>query len=623
MRAKVANPYAFSQDRTGYMSTTLSLIVYYQGKQEDSALYYIDLAIPSAEQIRFTDAQQDIDLAAGIFSVKGYFYHRMNNPLESIIWFNKSVDYYKACSNDNGLIEVLNNLAVQYKILGDYQKAISFQEEALATSQKMKDSTTIATSLHNLSAIFREHSDYGKALEFNEESLAIYRKIKDKRGEAMALNSLAGLQKIIGDTNQALVLYEKALSIRREINDLAGEAVLLNNIGVIYKQKMEFDLALNYFFRSMEISESTNQTTGKGHALLNIGETYFDLKDIEKALEYSRIGYEIGKSTQNAAILKKATLLLTEIYASKEQWKSAFLMQKEYMEIFQNMVNDQSLTSLQKASLKYAYEKDQVLQEKDAEQKRALIEERTFRDTLFNYFISGMVILLLILVVIIAHRLKIVRQKNKVIERQNAERKLLLQEVHHRVKNNFQIVSSLLRLQSYTIDNALLNKTIEEAVTRINAMAAVHDIIYRQEEFSNIQTSEYLVRLTETLQKTVADRNIEFEIDTDDSIKDIEILIHLGIVINELVINSIKYAFPKDHINPSISISLVKVNERFCLTYKDNGIGLTENIESTSFGMELIETIVEQIEGELHMESDHIWKTIIRITFDFVPKKSA
>jgi two-component system, sensor histidine kinase PdtaS len=620
-REKLANPYAFVSDRTGFMSDALDLVVYYQERNEDSATYYIDLALPVAEQIKLTDNAKDVDLAAGIFSVKGYWFHRRSNPIESINWFQKAADYYMIFQNQSGLIEVLNNLAVQYKTLGDYTKAISYQEQALSEAQIIGDSITIANSLHNLSSIFREYNDFGKAIELSEDALRICREIGSRDGEARVLNSLAGLAKITGDTVRALELYEKALSIRKELNDFAGEAVLLNNIGVIYKQQKDFNAALDYFFRSLSISKETNQIVGSAHAFLNISETYLDLNDLNKALQYGMDGYQIGKATQNASILKKATKLLMEVYKSQQRWKEAFAMQEEYMELYTTMMNDQSYVSLQQATLKYAYEKEQMLLQKEQEQNEALNEERNFREKLFNYFSTGLALLLLIFVFVIAHRLRIVRQKNRVIEQQNDERKLLLQEVHHRVKNNFQIVSSLLRLQSYTIDDELLNRTIEEAVTRINAMAAVHDIIYRQEEFSNIQTSEYLVRLSQTLQKTVADRNIEFEIDTDDSIKDIELLIHLGIVINELVINSIKYAFPKDHLKPTISISLKQNGERFILVYKDNGIGMEQAPQNNSFGMELIETIVEQIDGELTMTSEENWNTVIKILFDFKPKK--
>jgi two-component system, sensor histidine kinase PdtaS len=620
-REKLANPYAFVSDRTGFMSDALDLVVYYQERNEDSATYYIDLALPVAEQIKLTDNAKDVDLAAGIFSVKGYWFHRRSNPIESINWFQKASDYYNICQNQSGLIEVLNNLAVQYKTLGDYTKAISYQEQALSEAQIIGDSITIANSLHNLSSIFREYNDFGKAIELSEDALKIYRDIGQRDGEARVLNSLAGLAKITGDTNRALELYEKALSIRKEMNDFAGEALLLNNIGVIYKQQHDYSTALDYFSRSLAISRETNQIIGSAHALLNISETYFDQNELNKALQYGLEGYRIGTATQNAAILKKATKLLMEVYRSQQRWKEAFEMQEEYMELQAALNNDQTYNSLQQAALKYAYEKEQMLLQKEQEQKEALNEERNFREKLFNYFSTGLALLLLVIVFIIAHRLRIVRQKNKVIERQNAERKLLLQEVHHRVKNNFQIVSSLLRLQSYTIDNELLNETIEEAVTRINAMAAVHDIIYRQEEFSNIQTSDYLIKLSETLQKTVADRNIEFEIDTDDSIKDIELLIHLGIVINELVINSIKYAFPKNHPKPCISISLKQDEGQFALVYKDNGIGMEKVPQNNSFGMELIETIVEQIDGVLTVFSESDWKTIIKVKFDFKPKK--
>jgi two-component sensor histidine kinase len=223
--------------------------------------------------------------------------------------------------------------------------------------------------------------------------------------------------------------------------------------------------------------------------------------------------------------------------------------------------------------------------------------------------------MLLVIILIITLRLKTVREKNKIIEKQNDERKLLLQEVHHRVKNNFQIVSSLLRLQSYTVNDESVTKTFNEAITRINAMAIVHDIIYRQEEFSNISNKLYLNKLVEGLERTVIDRNIHFQVDADENPLEIETLIHIGIIINELVINTIKYAFPKNFDKSAISISLTRQADRYCLVYKDNGVGINPELKKDSFGMELIETIIEQLDGTIEMKKETSWNTAIHITF--------
>jgi two-component sensor histidine kinase/Tfp pilus assembly protein PilF len=617
LREKVGQASSSSSNTEEVLEATALLIHHYTALEpnSDSAYTFLKEGLRIAEQLAQEVSANTHYWAGEVYAQDGLYHHSRNEPNLAIHAFIKAAEHFRQSKKYGDLAESLNNLAVQYKNIGESTLALTTLEEALLIFQQQKDSIGIANSLNTLSIITRDMGDLDQALVFSEESLRIHRLTKNKLGEAQALNSLAGLYKEIGDTAAALAFYEKALSLRKELNDYSGEAVILNNIGVLYKNQGKDYLALDYFSKSLVITQQTGNIVGQGHALLNIGEVYDNRQNYMEALEFANEAFMIGESTNNAEVMKKALSLLVHTHKALGNWQLAFSYQEQLMELKQLILNEQSLIASKQASLRYEFEREQMLLIHEREREEAILEERSTRNKMVNIAMAGIAILLLVMVVIIAQRLKTVRLKNTVIEKQNDERKLLLQEVHHRVKNNFQIVASLLRLQSYTIDDELITKTMEEAVTRINAMAAVHDIIYRQEEFSNIQTSEYLNKLMETLQRTVADRNIEFEIMTDDTIKDIETLIHLGIVINELVINSIKYAFPKEYPNPKISLSLKSSGDMQELVYKDNGVGIDPDNRSNSFGMELIETIVEQIEGEMKVEETQGWKTTITIKF--------
>src|SRR5690554_3032687 len=186
-----------------------------------------------------------------------------------------------------------------------------------------------------------------------------------------------------------------------------------------------------------------------------------------------------------------------------------------------------------------------------------LLEQEKRRKIRYYYYTAAIVlfILLAIFLFIFYYRFKTTKEQNKIITKQSEERKLLLQEVHHRVKNNFQIVSSMLRLQSYNFEDEELRKNFNEAVNRINAMAIVHDIIYRQEKFKDIDAANYLERVVQALHKT-GDKRINIEVDAEHIPFRIETLINLGIALNELITNSFKHAFDEETVNPTIKISL-------------------------------------------------------------------
>lgn len=548
--------------------------------------------------------------------IEGYYYYKKSDFTNSLLAFEQAAKYFNLSGNKTEQAESLNNLAVQFKIIGDHTKAIEYNHDALDLFLDLQDSVGIASVLNSLSLIHREQDDISRALEYANEALTINRVIKNKVGESLCLNTLAGLNKVTGDTTQALIYYEKSLSIRKELKDQAGQAAILNNIGVIYKNWKVYDVAITHFNQSLLISSENGHLLGQAYAKSNLGEVYFEQGNYPQALKQGKEALLIAQRMNSGEIIKHCAELLTKTYKKLKEWKSAFEMQELYMNTQELIINEASVRAAQQAAVRYNYEKENALKKKEEEQSTAVKKEREVRTTILNYSLGGFIFLLLVIILIITQRLRMVREKNKIIEKQNEERKLLLQEVHHRVKNNFQIVSSLLRLQSYTVNDEAVSTIFNEAVTRINAMAIVHDIIYRQEEFSNISTENYLNKLVEGLERTVVDKNIHFHISADENLLNIETLIHLGIVINELVINSIKYAFPKKFDKPAISIELSGAENKYCLTYKDNGVGMNPELRKDSFGMELIETIIEQLEGKIEISKSQNWNTVIEITFE-------
>lgn len=186
------------------------------------------------------------------------------------------------------------------------------------------------------------------------------------------------------------------------------------------------------------------------------------------------------------------------------------------------------------------------------------------------------------------------------------EKEQLLKEVHHRVKNNLQIVSSLLNLQSDKILDAQYLAMIKDSRNRINSMAIVHEMLYASKDLSKIEISEYIQRLCQSVHqsfsKPEADIRLHFSI-APQLYFDIDHMIPIGLIINEIVSNSFKYAFPKDA--GEITIRLHPTEQGFYLNIEDNGIGLSENFDPATdgnLGMQLIRMLCEQIEGSIRIE---------------------
>ncbi|MGZ7068152.1 MAG: histidine kinase dimerization/phosphoacceptor domain -containing protein, partial [Methanobacterium sp.] len=186
------------------------------------------------------------------------------------------------------------------------------------------------------------------------------------------------------------------------------------------------------------------------------------------------------------------------------------------------------------------------------------------------------------------------------------EKEVLLREIHHRVKNNLQIISTLLELQSDEIDDEKIVENYRESQNRIQSIALIHERMYQSEDLSNIDLSSYITTLISDLFDSygaISD-HIKTEITVPKMVFSIETSIPLGLVINEIISNSLKYAF-KGVDNPKISVLLKSLGEnKYKLDISDNGIGFPENIDyknTSSLGLQLVNALVDQIEGEIKL----------------------
>ena len=209
------------------------------------------------------------------------------------------------------------------------------------------------------------------------------------------------------------------------------------------------------------------------------------------------------------------------------------------------------------------------------------------------------------------------QEAEEYLKKSLAEKDVLLREVHHRVKNNMQIISSILRMQSRSIEDERLREVLQESQNRIHSMALIHENLYNHKSLANIMFSSYIKSLCGNIARTYANQQatIQFDYQIDDSYLPMDIAIPCGLMINELISNSFKYAF----VNMSkgvISIHFKNVGDDiYSLTVADNGAGIPPNIDikkTKSLGMKILHKLVQQIDGELESDFTNGTKFIIQ-----------
>jgi two-component sensor histidine kinase len=217
-------------------------------------------------------------------------------------------------------------------------------------------------------------------------------------------------------------------------------------------------------------------------------------------------------------------------------------------------------------------------------------------------------------------------QRRKLAERQIRqsleEKEVLLKEIHHRVKNNLQIISSLLSLQSSFINDDKALEAFKDSQHRVRSMALIHERLYRSEDLAEIELGDYIRGLTAYLIQAYRSRRsqVHYQVESDGVVLEIEKAVPCGLIINELLSNALKHAFPESAAGQSNEIIILvrrTTRGQVMIEISDNGIGLPPDFDpatTSSLGLQIVNTLVAQLDGVLEFHSEV--GTRITITFD-------
>ena len=337
-----------------------------------------------------------------------------------------------------------------------------------------------------------------------------------------------------------------------------------------------------------------------------------------RQIEELKVQYETVKKDQRIQLLRKQGIL-----------QEGKLQQEQLAHLMEIQNKKQQLEVLGYQAEKK--DKDIKLQKQHIELliKQGELENAALQRTVFirNVSLAG-AILLIILLLLVYNRYRIKRKNNiilqnqKTIIRQNnidlkllndkqhrllAEKEWLIKEVHHRVKNNMQIIISLLNAQTEFLENPFALNAIVESRERMQAVALIHQRLYLSNETDLIDMRAYITELMDYLDSGFSSSgNISYQIAVDDIELDIAQVVPLGLIINEAITNAVKYAFPAGRSGVIKTELLYTTDKKMLLRISDDGIGFPHYSaigESNSFGIQLIRLFAEQLEGELSFET--------------------
>jgi two-component sensor histidine kinase len=496
-----------------------------------------------------------------------------------------------------------------YCLIRDIPKALEYYHKSFKIQEEIGDKEGIANSLNNIGYVYHNQGDIPKALEYYHKSLKIQEEIGDKEGIAISLNNIGVIYRSQGDIPKALEYYHKSLNIQEEIGNKLGIARSLDNIGMIYNNQEDIPKALTYFHKSLKIQEEIGDKEGIATSLNNIGNIELkkgNASGIAAAKQYLLKALEIAQEIGYPELISKASSNLSKVYEKQGKGMDALEMHKLHIKMRDSINNEATQKASIEQGAKYEYEKVQAVKDAEHEKQLAIEKEAKAKQQVITSATAGGLGLVAIFLLFVMNRLKVTRKQKVVIEEQNielakknTEKEYMMKEIHHRVKNNLQVVSSLLRFQSIEIDDPKIVSMFENCQNRILSMASVHEQLYQSENLMEIPIDKHLLSLVTDL---IKDYNIDTEIEPVINVESIDMgiktLIPLGLIINEIVSNAIKHAF----INRKkgiLTISLRRIDEiRFELTIKDDGVGYQDS-NSQGLGLELIEIFTQQLDASI------------------------
>jgi two-component sensor histidine kinase len=567
-------------------------------------------------------ATSEINLLFDLYKQIGACY--MYNDSDSAAYFyNKSLEIANNLNNSDYLGDIYYSLGDLEKTIGNYNESIEYAVKSLNNYGVTNNDEGLINANTLVAHNYALKQNYEKSIQYYNQSI----KLSDEIGKkVIKVGSLIGKGNVLfyqGKLDEAMLLFEEAILITEKFNagDIETKAGLYANTGNIYLNRSAYKEALDKYLKGFNIYSQLNDKYGMSLLSFNISEAYIGMKQYDSALKYCNINLFLGKELESTEEIKYAYRGLTNLYEGKCNFDSAYKYYQLFVKYNDSIKEVQYNTEVETIVNQYQNEKQyEELQVANEKVKQAKIIQ-TQSERIINLLIVGGIFLFCVLALVfwlyqrtrkanelIREQSKLISLKNKSIDKALAQKDILLKEVHHRVKNNLQIIASLLNLQTMKMENEVTKQAIEDSKSRVQAIALMHKSLYQDEHLNKVDLKGYVNDLVDNQKLLIKQENnqINFNLNVDEIIVSIDDAVPLGLIISELISNSTKHAFTKHVPDPTVYIHIAKTKEVITLVYSDNGVGLSDEFDlfnGESLGYEIITALTDQLQGTIQIIS--------------------
>gem|GEM_PF-386037 len=492
-------------------------------------------------------------------------------------------------------------LGYVYERKGKLDEAANKALVSLKLGEEINDKKTIALAYSDLSNIFWKQSKFEKGLEYGLKSIELF----EERG----VNDLDYdfTLYVVGNNYLKLKNFQLAIEYFDHAKAMGERYGFYNNLSDVYISQVDLFAYLSRFEQAKIAGENAikyaeyldnnfmlmRSYLSIGKAQVLEGKYISAIKSLEKCIEIATP--EFG----DKFYLSQAYENLGKAFAGNHNYKDAYTAFEDYDRL-KNMIftteADKRITILE-TELDVA-QKESTIQFQETELKK-----QKLRQNLITIIAALLLLILFLLFITIRNN----RKKNRLLQKQNEEKEFLLKEIHHRVKNNLAIISSLLSLQTDKINDPKVKEIMTKSQNRVYSMSMIHQKLYLGKKLAFIEMKDYFVDLgIHILNSYDANNQVNLEYEIDNIEMDVDTAIPLALIVNELLTNALKYAFP-DKNNGNIIVGLRKIyGNEYELKVADNGVGFnkTKGKNNIGFGTQLVSLLTQQLDGEIKKETN-------------------
>ncbi len=582
--------------------------------QLDSALYFYKKSLSLNEKLR------DSSLLGLLQLNMGNIYFRKDLPEKAIAYFKTFLAISEALDNRTHMAFANNSIGMAYFDSEQYDTAITHFLIAKKLFTEQHNPLGISKVHSNLALLYMNANDqYDKAIAEFKRALAINKKNHFKKQAALNLNNIGTCHIKQKKYQKAIEVIKKSEIIYRDIDNTTGLAYNAIGYGNAFKGLERYTNAIDQFDFALRSLPKTNQEE-RVKALMGLGACYEGLKHPSQAkamyAKALKAAYPKSLVEYRIVILEK----LAAYHANKDEFDAAYGYTNTLLHLKDSVNKLRNLKRLQQLQIKYEVAEIErnnsnlalamALKDKDIARKRMQIA-----------LAAGLLVCSLLatlvwytrfkskkrVIKVLAAKNATIHKNNKTLEQQGAvlqkaltEKELLLREVHHRVKNNMQLISSFLNIQERTKADLDIKTFVENGQLMIKSMVLVQDTLYASKRLDKIPLQSYLENLTRGIALSFKNgtHKIDFQINADGIFLGINKTISIGLIVNELVYNALKHAF-KGRENGKITLSMCRTElDSYSLTVSDNGTGfVSESPFKTGLGLELVSLMANQLRG--------------------------